>query len=101
METNITNQATNVLVKLSGRLDTVSAAQCEKDLQPLWESADKEIVLDCTALEYVCSSGLRIFLSLRKAVEAKGGKLIIEHINDEIRKVFTLTGFFQLFDIRL
>ncbi len=100
METAINYQATNISVELRGRLDTASAAQCEKDLQPLWDNADKQIVLDCTALEYICSSGLRIFLSLRKAVEAKGGKLTIEHINDEIRKVFTLTGFFQLFDIR-
>ena len=28
------------------------------------------------------------------------GKVIIEHINDEIKKVFMMTGFFNLFDIR-
>ena len=100
METNISYRTTNIRVELIGRLDTVSAVQCEKDMQPLWDHAEQEIVLDCSALEYICSSGLRIFLSLRKAVDAKGGRLIIENINNEIRNVFTVTGFFQLFDIR-
>ena len=69
-------------------------------MQPLVDNADKNIVLDCTNLEYISSSGLRLFLTLRKAVAAKGGSLVIKHINDEIRNVFTLTGFFSLFDIR-
>ena len=64
------------------------------------ENADKTIILDCTNLEYISSSGLRLFLSIRKEAGAKGGKVIIENINEEIRKVFMMTGFFNLFDIR-
>ena len=85
---------------LEGRLDTVNAAEFGKQIQPLIDNADKEIVLDCSALEYISSSGLRQFLVLRKAVEAKKGKLTIEHINEEIRNVFKITGFFSLFDIK-
>lgn len=100
MNTEVKNENGAYKVVLDGRLDTASAVQCEQDFKPLVENADKEITLDCTKLEYISSSGLRLFLSLRKATEAKGGKLIIEHINDEIRNIFTLTGFFKLFDIR-
>lgn len=85
---------------VTGRLDTVSAVQFEKEMKPLVENADKEIVLDCTELEYISSSGLRQLLALRKAVDAKGGKMVILHINDELRNIFTITGFFALFDIR-
>ncbi|MDD6892230.1 MAG: STAS domain-containing protein [Bacteroidales bacterium] len=85
---------------VAGRLDTVNAVVFEKEMKPLVENADKEIVLDCKELEYISSSGLRQLLTLRKAVDAKGGKMVILHINDELRNIFTITGFFALFDIR-
>lgn len=85
---------------LTGRLDTVNAEQFGKDMEPLMENADKQIVLDCTELEFISSSGLRLFLSLRKKVSEEGGKITLTHINDEIRSVFTITGFFKLFDIQ-
>ncbi len=85
---------------LIGRMDTVQAEQAGRDIQPLMEHAEEKIVLDCTGLEYISSSGLRLFLTLRKKVAEEGGSMVITHINDEIRNVFTITGFFKLFDIR-
>ena len=85
---------------VSGRLDTPAAVKAQKEITPLLENADKEILLDCTPLEYISSSGLRLFLTIRKEAAAKGGKVIIANINDEIRKVFIMTGFFNLFEIR-
>ncbi|MBQ8989322.1 MAG: STAS domain-containing protein [Prevotella sp.] len=85
---------------VSGRLDTPSAIVAQKEIMPLLENADKEIILDCTDLEYISSSGLRLFLTIRKEASAKGGKVIIEHINDEIKKVFMMTGFYNLFEVR-
>lgn len=85
---------------LSGRLDTVAAAQFGEDMKPLIEHAGEQIVLDCERLEYISSTGLRLFLILRKAVEEKGGKLTIYRINDELRNIFSITGFINLFDIR-
>jgi len=85
---------------VSGRLDTPAAVKAQQEIAPLLENANKEITLDCTNLEYISSSGLRLFLTIRKETAAKGGKVIIEHINDEIKKVFMMTGFFNLFEIR-
>lgn len=100
MNIEIKNEDSRICTVIEGRLDTVNAVACEKELQPLKDNADKEIVIDCTNLEYISSSGLRLFLSLRKTVAAKGGKMTVENINDDIRNVFTITGFFKLFDIR-
>ncbi len=99
MKIEIKNEGDATCAYLNGRFDTVSAAECEKDFIQLKETADKKVIIDCTDLEYISSSGLRLFLSLRKAMDANGGKLVIRHINDEIRNVFTITGFFKLFDI--
>ena len=85
---------------LNGRLDTPAAVKAQQEIGPLLENADKEIIFDCTNLEYISSSGLRLSLTIRKEASVKGGKIIIENINDEIRKVFMMTGFFNLFEIR-
>lgn len=100
MKIDIKIEENAVRASLEGRLDTASAQDCAPDFQTLNEQADKRITLDCNQLNYISSSGLRLLLTLRKEVEAKGGHLIVEHITDEIRSVFTLTGFFKLFDIR-
>lgn len=85
---------------VSGRLDTPAATKAQQEIIPLLEQADKEITLDCSNLEYISSSGLRLLLTIRKESNAKGGKVVIEHINDDIKKVLMMTGFYNLFEIR-
>ncbi|MBQ9229823.1 MAG: STAS domain-containing protein [Prevotella sp.] len=100
MTIEIKEQNGGYTAQLIGRLDTPAAVQATKDMQPLMEHADKEITLDCEQLDYISSSGLRLFLTLRKETAAKGGKVVIEKINDEIKKVFMMTGFYNLFEIK-
>ena len=85
---------------VSGRLDTPAAVKAQQEITPLLENANKTITLDCKDLEYISSSGLRLFLTIRKEAAAKGGSITIENINEDIKKVFMMTGFFNLFDIR-
>ncbi len=100
MTFDIKEQNDGMLATISGRLDTPAAVKAQQEITPLLENANKEIVLNCKDLEYISSSGLRLFLTIRKEASAKGGKVIIENINDEIKKVFMMTGFFNLFEIR-
>lgn len=97
---NIQENNGGLLAKLTGRLDTPAAVKAQQEIEPLLRNADKELVLDCTDLEYISSSGLRLFLTLRKEAAAKGGKVVIEHISEDIKKVFMMTGFYNLFEIR-
>ncbi len=100
METTI-QRADNQLVALfSGRLDTAAAQQTIQDVKPLLEAANTEIILDCKDLEYISSSGLRIFLTIRKEAASKGSKVIVRNISADIRQVFVMTGFISLFEIQ-
>ena len=99
MQTNISKKDNNIIVEFIGRLDTPAAQDISKEVSELQENADKTITIDCTSLEYISSSGLRIFLSLKKAAAQKGGKVIVKNINNEIRSVFMMTGFLNLFEI--
>lgn len=83
---------------LSGRLDTAAAPQVQDALSPLSAHASETITLDCSALEYISSSGLRVFLMLRKAAAAAGGKVVVKGISEDIRAIFMMTGFINLFE---
>ena len=85
--------------RLVGRLDTPAAAEVSQQVQPLLDHADRTLLLDCSEMTYISSSGLRIFLTLRKASSAKGGKIIVKSISNDIRQVFIMTGFLNLFVI--
>ena len=55
-------------------------------------------MLDCTSLEYISSSGLRILLGILKQSKANGSSVTLKNVNDVIREVLELTGFVSLFD---
>lgn len=98
LETKETENGVTVI--LTGRLDTNASSEAAPQFKQLETYAQKEIILDCTALDYISSSGLRLFISIRKASAAKGGKVVILHMNDSIRNVFAMTGFIRLFEIK-
>ena len=100
MTTTIETNGNQLIAKFSGRLDTAAAVQTAEDVKPLLEAKDSEIILDCTDLAYISSSGLRIFLSIRKEASPHGSKVIVRNINADIRQVFMMTGFLSLFEIQ-
>ena len=85
---------------LSGWIDTAEASKFLENLKPLMSNAEKPIELDCAKLEYICSLGLRGLLQLKKESAAKGGSMILTHVEGEVQKILKLTGFDRLFDIR-
>lgn len=99
METKIQENGNQIIAYFSGRLDTAAAIPTAEAVKPLMEAANKEIILDCTELEYISSSGLRIFLSIRKEAATNGSKVIVRNISADIRQVFVMTGFISLFEI--
>ena len=100
MKTTIVENGNQWVASFSGRLDTAASVQTAEDVKPLMELSHKEIILDCTELEYISSSGLRIFLSIRKEATAHDCKVIVSNINADIRQVFVMTGFISLFEIQ-
>ena len=100
MEIKIERENSQITVFLIGRLDIPASLEVAPQMNALAEEAGNTIILDCTELAYISSSGLRIFITLRKAAAAKGGKIIVRNISNEIRSVFMMTGFLNLFEIQ-
>ena len=98
MKTTVQETDGKLVAVLSGEMDTAAAVEAETVLQPLFDSQGKDIVIDCTELEYIASSGLRILLNLLKKAKADGSRIVLKNVNDVIRDVFELTGFVSLFE---
>ena len=100
MEVKIERGNGEVTAFLIGRLDTPASLEIAPQMNALADDAAGTVILDCTELSYISSSGLRSFITLRKAAAAKGGKIIVRNISNEIRSVFMMTGFLNLFEIQ-
>lgn len=100
MEVKVSTNNSVTTAKLIGRLDTPASQEVSGDFDNLSQYASGTIILDCSELDYISSSGLRLFLSLRKAAASKGGNVIVKAINNDIRSVFMMTGFLNLFEIQ-
>ena len=99
MDINVTIMDTTILVKLSGRLDSSSAPQLEREINPQLVGITS-LTLDCTELLYISSSGLRVVLSLKKKMNSANGILVIQNPNEMVMDVFEATGFVEILDVQ-
>ena len=84
-------------LKIVGRLDTTTAPELEATIDSC-TAGIKELVLDCSALEYVSSAGLRVILKAQKLMNAQG-TMKLTHVNETIMEVFDITGFADILTI--
>ena len=99
MKVTINEQEGRLLVALSGDFDNVASMHAERDLAPVFDHTDCDIVIDCTELNYISSSGLRILLRIYTHTRSCGHKAVLKGLTDDQREVFQLSGFMPLFTL--
>ena len=87
------------LAKISGWMDTNNAYFLQEKIETLLTDSFSEIILDCSDLEYISSSGLRLFLTLQKYMNIKEGRLIIKNLRPNVKEIFDMTGFSRIMTI--
>ena len=97
MTINKTITGAAVVLEIIGRLDTTTAPELEASIDGC-VAGIKELVLDCSALEYVSSAGLRVILKAQKLMNAQGN-MKLTHVNETIMEVFDITGFADILTI--
>ena len=98
MEIIKTLEGEKLLVKLVGRLDSVTAPELEESLKGELENV-KEVEFDFSDLEYISSAGLRILLSTQRTMSKQDGEMSVAGCNDTILEIFEVTGFSDIFTI--
>lgn len=97
MEVIKTQNGSDLLVEVKGRLDTTTAPQLEGELTAALNGITS-LVLDFKSLEYVSSAGLRVILGAQKTMN-KQGKMVIRNVCEDINEVFEITGFSDILTI--
>ena len=92
-----TTNASELTVSLTGRLDTTTAPELEKELKASLDGVTT-LVIDMTALDYISSAGLRVLLSAQKTMN-KQGEMKVVHVNETIMEIFEVTGFSDILTI--
>jgi anti-sigma B factor antagonist len=88
---------TELTLAITGRLETSTAPELEKELKETLEGVEK-LVLDFAALDYLSSAGLRVLLGAQKVMN-KQGEMIIRNVNETINEIFEVTGFIDILTI--
>ena len=98
MEIIKTKEENKMTIALEGRLDTTTAPSLDAVVTSELEDVT-ELVYDFDKLEYVSSAGLRVLLRSQKAMNGKGGSMLIKNVNADIMEVFEMTGFSSVLNV--
>lgn len=85
-------------LKLSGKFNTTAADAMKIKILSTLDGA-KKFIFDLNGLEYISSSGLKILVAALKKIRAQGGDMTIKNVGAQVREVFTMTGFAQIFNV--
>lgn len=88
-------------VNLYGEVDIYNADGLKSQLNSLIDEKKADIILDCTNLKYIDSTGLGVLVSALKKVKEAGKQISIINLKPYIAKIFTLTGLDKVFVIEV
>jgi anti-anti-sigma factor len=92
-ENNIT------ILSLCGRLDAATSDSVSLAILELIEGGCKALVVDFAKLDYISSSGLRVFLLAYKRLGGVKGRLVFAALKEHVREVFDMAGLSDYFPI--
>ena len=87
------------VLRIEGRIDTVRSSVLENEINQLFNNGEKNLILNCKEMNYISSSGLRVFLVAQKKAIALNGKLMLCNMQSGIQEIFRISGFSNLFKI--
>ena len=99
MNLNVTTSDDCTLVSVIGRIDTINAGEFETSMIQIIEKGCPKLILDCSGLTYISSSGLRIFLVIQKKMRALKGHFSLCNLSPSIKEIFDISGFSSIFSV--
>ncbi|MEV7013632.1 STAS domain-containing protein [Streptosporangium sp. NPDC051022] len=88
------------LLALAGELDYTNAERFRHNLLEAIGSEPRDLVIDLTELTFCDSTGMQIFLTVRKLVQDRGCGIALANPHSRLERLFHLTGLAQAFGVQ-
>lgn len=84
---------------VSGEADASSSIHLDKAINDAFRSGKKNILVDCSSLNYISSAGLGVFMSYIEEMNAENVSMVIYGLNDKVKNIFQILGLDQLLKV--
>lgn len=96
----VSRHSTRTVVAVTGEIDVATQGQLRSYLNELIVGGDVHLVLDLSGVSFLDSTGLGALIGARRRVYAFHGSLALVIPDEQVMKVFTITGLEKVFVIR-
>ena len=87
------------LIALIGEIDASSSIELDLAIAKSVGEGFKKILVDCSALEYISSAGLGVFMSYIEEFKDRNIKMVLFGMNDKVANTFSILGLNELLQI--
>lgn len=89
----------NVNIKVDGEIDIYTSEQFKEEVYNIVDNNNLDLEFDFENLRYIDSTGLGILVGTLKKVKINGKSIKIVNMNNNVKKLFYITGLENLFII--
>jgi anti-anti-sigma factor len=97
VECEVSGDGMSVCLRLDGEVDLDTAGQVEDALSPALDPRCTRLVVDLADVSFMDSSGLRVLVVARNALDDRGAEMVIAGENDQLRRLFEISGLTRVF----
>ena len=97
IETRMVNG--KAMVCLTGEVDSYNSPKLREQMVALIDEGNPDLIVDMTGVDYIDSTGLGTLVGGLKRASEKNGSIRIICPNEQIYKVFNITGLVKVFQI--
>jgi anti-anti-sigma factor len=93
MEITKTTKGDNWELMVPGRIDGAGAHQLEVEVLAAMKAGAKEIFINLSQAEWICSAGIRVVLQYYRQMKNSGKVLLVTRPSPAINEILDMTGF--------
>ncbi len=99
MELKTRKEGKVIIIELEGRLDVHLSLEIEQAVNDIIDKGEKYLLFDLKGVQYLSSSGLRIFIAAMRKLKSIDGALKLANMSDSVKKIFKVVELIDLFEI--